>query len=92
MIHDNMKTSWTEFVNNRPDGWGEGLDLDEKWPLVISIRYGQNAKLCTESAMFENEAREWEIGRSYENIAYLSFALATHIRSGQKTPSHLIDD
>jgi hypothetical protein len=80
-LHQQIGDLWSEFVDGRPDGWSGEYELDEMWPLIIGLRYGQNVKIRSPDVETRNaEVGVWMDERNYTGIAKMSFAIATHLR------------
>ena len=69
----------SDFVNGAPDDWRRDGFLVDRSPIVVTSRFGQNARVGIEGNEL-NEALEWQLERDYSKIAFLTVAIATSIR------------
>lgn len=67
------------FVDAAPEEWTEDGFILDRSPIVVTTRFGQNARICTPGN--ENvEAWAWHVERDYSKIAFLTVAIATSIQ------------
>lgn len=68
-----------EWVDNAPDHWKADGFLEDKSPIVVTSRFGQNARIATPGDE-DYEADGWQLERDYSKLAFLTFAIATSIK------------
>lgn len=68
-----------DWVDSAPDQWKVDGFLQNKSPIVVTSRFGQNASIATPGNESE-EASSWQLERDYSKLAFLTFALATSIQ------------
>jgi hypothetical protein len=66
------------WVRNAPEHWKTDGFLQDNSPVVVTSRFGQNARIAVPGNE-EEEAEAWNLERDYSRISYLTFALATSI-------------
>ena len=69
---------YDDWVENAPDHWKVDGFLQNKSPIVVTSRFGQNARIATRG----NETREasaWQLEQDYSKLAFVTFAIATSI-------------
>jgi hypothetical protein len=70
---------YDEWVDGAPDHWKSDRFLLDRSPIVITSRYGQNARIAVRGNE-ELEAEAWDLERDYSKIAFLTVAIATSIQ------------
>jgi hypothetical protein len=74
-----MIEGYDAWVDDAPEAWKVDGFLLERSPIVVTSRFGQNARIATPG----NEAQEaeaWERERDYSKLAFVTFAIATSIK------------
>jgi hypothetical protein len=66
------------WVRKAPDQWKADGFLERRSPILVTSRFGQNARIAIRGNE-EEEAESWNLERDYSKISYLTFALATTI-------------
>lgn len=69
---------YDEWVDKAPNHWKADRFLSHRVPIVVTSRFGQNARIATVGNE-EQEAQNWELDRDYSKIAFLTVAIATSI-------------
>lgn len=69
--------TWATFVHNMPSAWKQDSFFLEHTPIVMSCRYGQNQPVGLPNTLVD-AARQWNEERHWEDIKYVSMAIATH--------------
>jgi len=70
---------YDDWVKEAPDHWKLDCFLKSRRPIVVTSRFGQNARI----AALGNETQEaeaWELERDYSKLSFITFALATSIK------------
>lgn len=73
-----IKSGYSDWVNDAPRSWKTDGFLSNNSPIIITSRYGQNARIAVPGHEDE-EAAAWDKERNYSRIAYFTLALATSI-------------
>lgn len=84
-LDDLIVDGYDAWVNDAPDGWKVDGFLVERSPIVVTSRFGQNARIAVPG----NEAQEaeaWERERDYSKLAFVTFAIATSIKYASLLP------
>lgn len=71
---------WHDFLENSP--WKDDTFLSERDPVGVTVRYGQNTKVCysdTDVEWNDSEVDEWIKQRRWNRLRFVTLALATHI-------------
>lgn len=70
---------WPEFITNSP--WTVDPFLMFRTPVAVSVRYGQNIPICVSNTPqdLEIERLQWKTQRQWQNLRFVTFAVATHI-------------
>lgn len=76
---DLVVAGYREWVEEAPDQWKVDGFLENRSPIVVTSRFGQNARIAVPRNETE-EAKEWESERDYSKMAFVTFALATLIK------------
>jgi hypothetical protein len=70
---------YRKWVEGAPENWKVDGFLENKSPIVVTSRFGQNARIGTPGNE-EAEANDWELERDYSKLAFMTFALATSLK------------
>ncbi len=68
-----------DWVDNAPERWKVDGFLQNKSPIVVTSRFGQNARIAAPGNESQ-EAEAWQLERDYSKLAFVTFALATLIK------------
>jgi hypothetical protein len=67
------------WVDGAPDGWKVDGFLEGRSPIVVTSRFGQNARIATPGNEAQ-EAEDWQQERDFSKLAFFTFAIATSIK------------
>jgi hypothetical protein len=70
---------YDDWVDNAPDRWKVDGFLKKNKPILVTSRYGQNARI----AILGNESQEaesWQAERDFSKLSYFTFAIATSVK------------
>jgi hypothetical protein len=70
---------YRKWVEGAPDNWKVDGFLENKSPIVVTSRFGQNARIAA-LGNEDAEANSWELERNYSKLAFMTFALATSLK------------
>jgi hypothetical protein len=70
---------YKRWVDEAPDDWKVDGFLQGRSPIVVTSRFGQNARIATLGNEAE-EAEAWEGERDFSKLAFFTFAIATSIK------------
>lgn len=78
-FNESFSKMWVRWVNESP--WANDDFLKNRTPVGVTIRYGQNVpiSLSSERDSVRMERNQWDEQRRWENLRFVTFALATHI-------------
>ena len=88
-LHNLIARGYRNWVNNAPQSWTSDNFLNKNSPILITSRYGQNAKIALPQNS-QNEADAWDRERDYSKVAFLTFAIATSIEYAVSVLSSII--
>jgi hypothetical protein len=66
-------------VRKAPKHWKVDGFLEDNSPIVVTSRFGQNARIAAPGNELE-EAEAWQLERDYSKFAFLTIAIATSIQ------------
>ncbi len=75
-LNRNIADYWEPWVESAPHEWKTDDFITSNSPIARTYRYGQD-ELVDDTGDFE--AEEWEKERCFENVRYVSFAIATDV-------------
>jgi hypothetical protein len=79
-LHENWNLeSWREFVKNAPPEWKTDGIITTSMPIFILLSYGQDLSLNVWDEP-SHTMSYFETGWRWENMRYVSLALASHLR------------
>jgi hypothetical protein len=67
------------WVEAAPESWKEDGFLGRNCPIVVTSRFGQNARIATRGNL-RREAEVWDLERDYSKLAFFTLAIATSIK------------
>jgi hypothetical protein len=67
------------WVDEAPDDWKVDGFLQERSPIVVTSRFGQNTEIAGWGNE-EEEAEEWQRERDFSKLSFITFAIATSIK------------
>lgn len=70
---------YDDWVDAAPDHWKLDGFLQNRSPIVVTSRFGQNSRIATPGNE-DYEAHAWQLERDYSKLAFFTFALATSIK------------
>ena len=70
---------YKDWVENAPDHWRIDGFIDKRSPIVVTSRFGQNARIAVPGKEDE-ESNAWGLERDFSKLAFFTFALATSIK------------
>lgn len=73
-----MRREWHHWVQNAPNSWKDDGFITENVPVALTMRYGQNQMLDTDTAA-DWERNNWNRDRDLQHIRTLSLSIAHHI-------------
>lgn len=76
-LHAQWESKWTQFLQGMPDAWKRDSFFTEHTPIIISCRYGQNQPVGVQDTLAQATV-QWSQERLWEDIKFVSMALATH--------------
>ena len=74
-----MVAGYRKWVEDAPKDWKVDGFLENKRPILVTSRFGQNARI----GVPDNEAEEagaWQLKRDYSKLAFVTLVLATSIK------------
>jgi hypothetical protein len=78
---DRMITNeYENWVREAPEEYREDSFLEDRYPVAVTSRYGQNQELGLQTDDMEEEGINWNRDRQFNRIRYMSVAIATHLR------------
>lgn len=78
-FHSVFVDNWDEWVKYAPDYWKHDGWLEGHVPVSVCYKYGQNRQILEEGEPADTELFHWHNDLNYDNIRYLTVALATHL-------------
>lgn len=69
--------NYEQWVQSAPASYKQDSFLQDRYPVAITSRYGQNQEL---GLNIEEEIVNWDRDRNFERIRYVTVAIATHLR------------
>jgi hypothetical protein len=79
LLNQYFEQDWLDFELSMPLEWKRDNFFQSRCPISITSRYGQNQPICTPNGDHQQAADLWDQRRSYDNIDFVTFALATDI-------------
>jgi hypothetical protein len=79
VLDHKLVNGYKEWVKRAPENWKADGFITRNSPIIVTSRYGQNARIALDGHEDE-EAATWNAERDYSKVAYLTFALATSIK------------
>jgi hypothetical protein len=76
------------WVDDAPDAWKADGFLLRRKPILVTSRFGQNARIATPGNE-AHEAEAWQKERDYSKLAFVTFAIATSIKYASPIPPSL---
>ena len=70
---------YRDWVDDAPDHWKVDGFLEDRSPIVVTSRFGQDARIAARGDE-DREAESWESERDYSKLAFFTFAVATSIK------------
>jgi hypothetical protein len=80
-----MVEGYDEWVNQAPESWRVDGFLEDNSPIVVTSRFGQNARIAVPGNEAE-EADAWQSERDYSKFAFLTVAIANSIEYVPRPP------
>ena len=70
---------YIDWVRSAPPEYRNDLFLEDRYPVVITSRYGQNQEIGVHIDDMEEEGLNWYRDRQFSRIRYMSVAIAVHL-------------
>ena len=75
------------WFKDAPYEYTDDAFFTSRVPVAITSRFGQNQQLAETTPHRKQERSNWLHERDYSKIRYLTFAIATHVRSVVAKPT-----
>jgi hypothetical protein len=70
---------YQDWVRDAPQSWKVDDFLTHRSPILVTSRFGQNARIAVPGAE-EEEANAWQAERDFSKLAFFTFAIATSLQ------------
>lgn len=78
-LDSKLVKGYKAWAEEAPESWKADGFITKNSPIIVTSRYGQNARITLDGEEAAEEAT-WNAGRDYSKVAFLTFALATSIK------------